>query len=442
MIVKDSSWRRRFTRLRAKALRRVSAGALAKVDNSGAKGYIRGASTLASVALFAFVLGIILTVKFDGTTPSRAGSVDVPIKPERGALDLQESFHKVATEVGKAVVHITTKLKIRGQFIDPWGRMFEEFPFFFEEQPRRRARPREQEYEYEGGLGTGMVIRENGFILTNRHVIQPVLDAKAEGGTGEIVVQFPGEKKEYKAELKGHSNRPDLAVIKINLKGLPFIKFGDSDKVKVGAWAIAIGNPFGYDNTVTVGIVSAKYRELQTLEGPKLKNLIQTDAAINPGNSGGPLANIYGEVIGVNVAIASGGAAQSAGIGFAIPSNDVKIILEDLVKGTKLEEHRPWMGVSLTKVEEEGGMEKDGALVVDIVEESPADEAGLRRNDVIMTLNGKGIKSPNDLIDEIQKMKPGEIVTIKILRKGKEIKKEVTLAKAPERQRSSRFPGP
>lgn len=402
----------------------------------------RWKSNWVAMALVGFLVGVAVTVRFD-QTPESLAAPNVPLKPDRGALDLQESFNRVAEEVGKSVVHITTKVRVRGQVWDP----YEDFFGDFFGGPRRRRGPQFREYEYEGGIGTGMVIRPDGYILTNRHVIEPFL--QADQGEIKVTITMNGKKKTYKGELKGYRSHPDLAIVKIEAgEKLPFVTLGDSEKVRVGEWAIAIGNPFGYDNTVTVGIVSAKYRELRAEGGSKLRNLIQSDAAINPGNSGGPLANIYGEIIGVNVAIASGGAAQSAGIGFAIPANDVKAVLEDLIKGKTTESPMPWMGVSLGEVDEEEDGVKEGAVIRGVIEESPADLAGFREGDVMLSVDGKIVKNPEEAIEEIQRHQPGDKVKVRFLRRGKELTKEVKVAAAPEtpsgrspnRQRTFRWP--
>lgn len=371
---------------------------------------------LVVVAIFSFTLGILITAKFDFTT-STVSEEEPAIKPDPKALALQEAFVKVAEQVGKAVVHISTEKKIRYRYVDPFYDLFD----FFGGKERLYEVPRT-------GLGTGMIIDSDGYILTNYHVVKEVIgDSKA-----KIEVILPGKNKKYKAKISGYDKSRDLTVIKIEPnEKLPIVKFGDSDKVKVGEWAIAIGNPFGYDNSVTVGIVSAK-RELKGIEGgSNLKNVIQTDAAINPGNSGGPLVNIYGQVIGINMSIAIGEAAQNAGVGFAIPANEAKENLDKLIKGEKITKSRPWLGVQLAELDSASLSElgiKSGVGIYRIIGDSPAENSGLKAGDIIVELNNKPIDSPETLLKEISSYKPGDTIQLKFLRYGKYKTANITLA--------------
>ncbi|HDN85752.1 MAG TPA: trypsin-like serine protease, partial [Candidatus Omnitrophica bacterium] len=257
--------------------------------------------------------------------------------------DLEEATIKVAEKVGKAVVSISTVVRKkmgRWEFEPPFEdeffrRFFEEF---FGEFPRERK---------EIGLGSGVIIDKDGYILTNEHVIQ---------GAEEIKVRLP-DGREFKAEVKGVDKRSDLAVIKINAHNLPVAELGDSDNLKIGQWVVAIGNPFGFaiespQPTVTVGVISALHRYLPRI-GKRERfydDLIQTDAAINPGNSGGPLVDLNGKVIGINVAIitTSGG---YEGIGFAIPINRAKRILGKLIRGEKI--LYGWLGITIQDLNED-----------------------------------------------------------------------------------------
>lgn len=384
---------------------------------------------LAVVAIFSFTLGILITAKFDFTSalpaplrgPSAASNDDSPpIQPDSKVLALQEAFVKVSEQVGKAVVHISTEKRIRYRYVDP-------FYDFLDDFFGGRGRPKEKIHEIpRSGLGTGMIVNADGHILTNYHVVREIIgDERA-----KIEVILPDKKDKYKARVTGYDKSRDLAVIKIESKEkLPFVKFGDSDKVRVGEWAIAIGNPFGYDNSVTVGIISAK-RKLAPSGLPKnqeggssLKDLIQTDAAINPGNSGGPLVNIYGQVIGINMSIAVSEVAQNAGVGFAIPSNDAKEVLDKLIKGEKVTKSRPWLGVQLSEADPESlqelGIQK-GALIYSVIEDSPAETAGLKASDIVISLNGKEISNPSDFLKLISEYKPGDKIQIKLIRRGKQ----------------------
>ena len=251
--------------------------------------------------------------------------VNTPIKVSEEMLSLQKAFTDIAEKVGPAVVWIGTEQTIKSK---NYGNDFDDLfrRFFGDENPRKQ--PQQKEYK-QRGLGTGIIISEDGYIITNYHVVKDVT---------KITVTL-STKDKYSGKVIGADKRNDVAVVKIDSKKkLPIAVLGDSDKVKVGEWVVAIGNPFGYDHTVTAGVVSAKGRMFfgEDEEGVqnRMPNLIQTDAAINPGNSG-PLVNILGEVIGINVAIYSPSGAY-AGIGFAVPINSAKNVLGDLMKGKNL----------------------------------------------------------------------------------------------------------
>ncbi|WP_227762048.1 trypsin-like peptidase domain-containing protein [Zhaonella formicivorans] len=303
---------------------------------------------------------------------------------------------------GPAVVLIETTSKINHPnvsspfFNDPFFRQF--FGYDFEPQPRVAT-----------GLGSGFIISKDGYILTNEHVI---------AGATDIQVQVTGYKESFPAKVIGKDFDLDLAVLKIeSKKDLPTLKLGDSDKVKVGNWVVAIGNPLGLDHTVTVGVISAKGRPI-AVEDRQYKNLLQTDASINPGNSGGPLLNLQGEVIGINTAVN----ASAQGIGFAIPSSTVQEVLQDLMNKGKVS--RPWIGVYLQPVTKEladyfGLPKEEGAVVTSVIPGSPADKAGLKRGDVILEFNKKQIKTTTDLQEAVQQVKIGQKVVALIWRDKK-----------------------
>jgi serine protease Do len=257
-------------------------------------------------------------------------------------------------------------------------------------------------------LGTGFIIDKDGFILTNNHVVEK---------TDEIKVRLSDD-TEYIAKIIGRDPKTDLALIKIEPdNSLTPLPMGDSDKLEVGEWVIAIGNPFGLGNTVTAGIVSAKYRQIGM---GTYENFIQTDASINPGNSGGPLLNIKGEVIGINTAIFSrtGG---SVGIGFAIPVNMAKELLPQLKKGKVV---RGWLGVMIQTITPELKDKLDlkdekGALVADVTSGGPAEKAGIKRGDVIVTFDSKEIKEMKDLPYIVGSTPVGKEVTVEVIRKGR-----------------------
>jgi serine protease Do len=257
-------------------------------------------------------------------------------------------------------------------------------------------------------LGTGVIIDKEGFILTNNHVVEL---------TDEIKVKL-ADGREFTAKIVGRDPKTDLALIRIEPDG-PFtpLPLGDSDKLEVGDWVVAIGNPFGLGNTVTAGIVSAKYRQIGT---GSYDNFIQTDASINPGNSGGPLLNTAGEVVGINTAIFSRGGG-SVGIGFAIPINMAKDLLPQLKKGKVV---RGWLGVMIQRITPDlkdklGLKDKKGALVADIPPGGPADKAGIKRGDVIVSFDEKEIKEMKDLPYIVASTPVGKTVTVEVIRKGR-----------------------
>lgn len=325
-----------------------------------------------------------------------------------------DTIAQIVSEAGPAVVKISTTRVLRDSSYDP----FFNDPFFrqfFRGPNGLQPRAREQE-----GLGTGFVISEDGYILTNEHVID---------GASKIEVIMQGKEKGIPARVVGANYDLDLAVLKVNPdKSLPTLKLGDSDRIKVGNWVIAIGNPFGFDHTVTIGVISAKGRPVQ-IENRAYENLLQTDASINPGNSGGPLLNLNGEVVGINTAV-----AQAQGIGFAIPTSTVKNVLDDLKKqgGTV----RPWLGVQLQAIDQEiasyFGLENtDGALVVGVVPGSPAEEAGLVQGDIILQLDGKKIKDPTSLTEIVKQTKVGQRVVAMVYRNGRMAGVPLTVTEKP-----------
>ncbi|MEI7904137.1 MAG: Do family serine endopeptidase [Candidatus Firestonebacteria bacterium] len=361
-----------------------------------------GIAGLLAGILLATAVG--LSFSGDGIETKNTASV-------KEAISLQDAFVSVSDRIGPAVVNISTEqiLKYRtGGFgyEDFFNRFFGDEDFGF-------ARPREKQYK-RTGLGTGIIISGDGFILTNYHVIKDVTK----------ITVILSDKSSYEGKVTGTSKNHDLAVVKINSgKKLPFALLGDSSKVKVGQWAIAIGNPFGYDHTVTAGIVSAIGRLFEDVDEEGLKrlpNLIQTDAAINPGNSGGPLCNIMGEVIGINVAIVSTSGSY-AGIGFAIPVNEARVLLPDMMKGGSSSATAPWMGVRLQDLDErlKKRFKAEAGVVVNSVEDkSPANGAGLKPGDIITEVEGRNVVKPEDFQAELKLKKAGETLKFRILRDG------------------------
>jgi serine protease Do len=318
----------------------------------------------------------------------------------------------IAKNLNPAVVNVSTKRRIQNvQHQRPgpdWG-----FPPFQDHnRPNNNGVPRGQPPVTPGGSGTGFVIGSNGYILTNHHVV---------ANADEIRVKFQND-REYKATLIGSDQKTDIALIKIEeqdgTESFPHMTLGNSNLLEVGEWVVAIGNPFGLNHTVTVGIVSAMGRNIGS--GP-YDEFIQTDASINPGNSGGPLINMNGEVIGINTAIISG-TGGNMGIGFAIPINMAKSILDDLKE--KGEVTRGWLGITIQKLTTElantFSLEKtNGALVNDVVPNSPADKGGIKRGDVIVKFGKVQIDKFEVLPRVVAKVAPGSTVDVEIIRKGK-----------------------
>ncbi len=323
---------------------------------------------------------------------------------ESPAKILAPDFVTLADKLKPTVVNISStktsmpQHRMRRQpspFPDPFQDFFERF---LEEMPRRPQRER--------SLGSGFIISDQGFIITNNHVI---------AGADEIKVRL-SDGREFKAEIKGTDEKLDLALIKIDAKeNLPVADLGDSAQIKVGEWVMAIGNPFGLAQTVTAGIVSATGRVIGS--GP-YDDFIQTDASINPGNSGGPLFSAEGKVIGINTAIVAGG----QGIGFAIPVNMAKDVLPQLEEKGKVT--RGWLGVTMQPITPElaksFGLEGDkGALVADVVKEGPAAKAGLKGGDIILEFDGRKIHEMTELPRLVAATPVGKAVTVKALRDGK-----------------------
>ncbi|WP_319524480.1 DegQ family serine endoprotease [uncultured Desulfosarcina sp.] len=345
----------------------------------------------------------------------------VAVPPVIGAANhFQSSFSGLVKKTGPGVVNIVaTKLvQASDQEQSPFG-PDDPFKDFFDHYFGNRM-PREYR---QGALGTGFIIDRDGLILTNNHVVED---------TTELKVKLADE-REFKADIVGRDPKTDVALIRIKSdKPLPFLPLGDSDALEVGDWVVAIGNPFGLGNTVTSGIVSAKYRQIGA---GAYDNFIQTDASINPGNSGGPLLNINGEVIGINSAIfsQSGG---SVGIGFAIPINMVRDLLPQLRQGKV---RRAYLGVIIQDItpalKTKLGLDSEyGALVSDVVPDGPAARAGIQRGDVILSLNGKPVKNSRELPLMVAAKPIGKSVMLEVVRQGKRLSvKVVTLEMSEEK---------
>lgn len=314
----------------------------------------------------------------------------------------KSSIITAAKNVEGAVVNIDTISRNSGIFGGDFDKLF--VPFFGGELPQKK------------GTGSGVIIDADGVILTNEHVIK---DAT------EINVTL-ADKRHFKGTVIGRDPASDIAIVKVAEKGLPAATLGNSDELSIGEWVIAIGNPYGFTHTVTVGVISAKGRPIQE-EDKVFDDLLQTDAAINPGNSGGPLVNLNGEVIGINTAIVP----FAQGIGFAIPINTAKNVVAQLRQYGKVK--RPFIGVKMQTITPEIAKYlnlpiKTGVIVIEIMPGTPADRIGLRKGDVIKSFNGSNIETPNDLTKQVRHGKIGDKFTIKIIRDGKEQELSGTLA--------------
>jgi len=385
------------------------------------------------VALVSVVVGLGISGSLDWLAPSRAVSLMGEAGNADSRLNALPDFVALAKKMKPLVVNISTTQVSEGhggqEFGSPFGdeEPFNDFwrRFFGGPAPRGPQRQR--------SLGSGFIIDGDGSILTNNHVVE---------NAQKIVVKIGTDDQEYEAKVVGRDTKTDIAVIKINAKTTqPAATLGDSDRLEVGEWVVAIGNPFGLDSTVTSGIVSAKGRHIG--QGP-YDNFIQTDASINPGNSGGPMINLRGEVVGINTAIfsRSGG---NIGIGFAIPINLVKEVLPQLRGKGKVT--RGFLGVLIQKVTpeiaESLGVDKArGALVANVSKDGPADKAGVKVGDVIIEFDGKEVKDSGDLPIIVARTQVDKKVRMKVLRDKKEIqlsvavgelKDEEVVAAAPEK---------
>src|SRR3990167_2558541 len=340
-------------------------------------------------------------------------------------------FTRLVEDQGNAVVNISTTQAVRrGALPQIPGIEDEEIQEFF-----RRFIPRQQPGPGQGprpesrSLGSGFIIGSDGYILTNAHVVE---------GAEEINVRFT-DKREFKAKVIGSDRRTDIALIKIETSGLTAVKFGDPSRLKVGEWVVAIGAPFGFENTVTAGIVSAKGRSLPQ---ENFVPFIQTDVAINPGNSGGPLFNMKGEVVGINSQIYSRSGGYM-GLSFAIPI-DVALDIQNQLKAAG-KVSRGWLGIGIQEITKElaesfGMKNTNGALVAGVEKGSPADKGGLEAGDVITRFDGKPINTSSDLPRVVGATKPGKEVTLEVLRKGATRNLSLKVGEMPDDKEEAQAP--
>ena len=341
--------------------------------------------------------------------------------------NFNNGFSSVIDPVLPAVVNISSTKVIHRQnmpniFADPF------FQQFFGGQPNAPVQP---QTEREQSLGSGVIVNPDGYILTNNHVV---------AGASDVEV-FTQNHHKYKARIIGTDSRTDIAVLKIDATGLPTVSIGDSSALKVGDLVFAIGDPFGIGETATMGIVSAKGRALHgTVE--RYEDFIQTDAAINPGNSGGALIDLRGDLIGINTAILAANGGGNQGIGFAIPINMARNVMDQIIAHGKVV--RGYLGVSIQDVNPDlaqafGLKQGGGALVGDVSAGGPAARAGLKRGDIILQLNGKAVSDANDLSLRVAELAPGSVAHLEVYRNGKTVQIDVTLGTYPEGGAASAF---
>ena len=331
-------------------------------------------------------------------------------KHTKNAVETQDAFVQVYKNTKDSIVNIRTKKTVTVNTYNP----LEELLF---------GRSGGVEKRESGALGSGFVVSEDGYIVTNNHVVS---------NADEIFVKF-SDGREYRTKLIGTSPEVDIAVLKIeaNEKFKP-LEFSDSDKIEIGQWSIAFGNPMGLNDSMTVGVISASGRSSLGIE--EIENFIQTDAAINQGNSGGPLIDINGKVIGVNTAIlsTSGG---SVGLGFAIPSNLASVVKDSIIATGKFE--KPYIGVYLNNLDSEkikalNIKSTNGVLIAKVVADGPAARAGIQANDVIVAVNGRAVNSAGACRGELAAKKGGESVELSVIRNSQTVKIRVTLEETPK----------
>ena len=375
-----------------------------------------GVKRIFAVGLPFLIAGLLMASGLNWTSPSAANEVTA----KGQALTLTEpvmpsSFAELAENLSPTVVNVKVTKVEKAGFHGPQapdGHFGEFFERFFKEMPRMPENRRTQ------GAGSGVIITKDGYILTNNHVVE---------GAKEVTVTL-ADMKEYEAQVIGRDPKTDLAVLKIEAnQPFPVATMGNSEKLKVGDWVVAIGNPFGLNHTVTSGIVSAKGRVIGA--GP-YDDFIQTDASINPGNSGGPLFNMKGEVVGINTAIIP----QGQGIGFAIPVDLAKPLIPQLV--SKGEVTRGYLGVSIQTITADlakamNVADRKGVLVADVTPGSPADKSGIERGDIITTFDGKDLKDSHDLPAMVAATPVDSKVAVTVLRDGKERRLSVKVGKLP-----------
>ncbi|MCG6553251.1 MAG: DegQ family serine endoprotease [Candidatus Magnetominusculus sp. LBB02] len=369
------------------------------------------------------IAGLVIASNFNIQTQSAAQPKEVSPQSKDVLIQLSNALAEVADVVKPSVVNISTQKTVDTKD-NPMNRFFDDpmfKRFFGEDSPYHMPKKYESK-----ALGSGVIISEDGYIVTNSHVVKDMDEIKV----------ILADKKEYKGKIIGADPKTDVAVIKIDAHNLPVLKLGDSSKMRVGEIVVAVGNPFGLNQTVTMGIVSAVGRSEMGIAD--YEDFIQIDAPINPGNSGGALVNASGELAGINTAIFSTSGGYQ-GIGFAIPSNMVKSVMDKLIKSGKV--IRGWLGVNIQPLTPElaksfGLKEKDGVLIADVVDGGPAEKAGLKRGDLIVSFDGKDASNTRQLRNLVANTPPGTTQNVRIIRDGKEISLKVTVGELPDNKQA------
>jgi serine protease Do len=390
--------------------------------------------TLAIIAAGCFAVGLAFPSGWQWLQPGKPAVAETLPVPAPVALSTSsstpESFADVAQKLRPTVVNVKVVKKVKNADFSrpeiPEGPMQDFFERFFNQMPMPQTPqpPRTQQ-----GMGSGVIISSDGYVLTNNHVVE---------GADEVTITL-ADQKEYKGRIVGRDPQTDLAVLKIDAKeSFPASALGDSDNLKVGDWVVAIGNPFGLDHTVTAGIVSAKGRVIGA--GP-YDNFIQTDASINPGNSGGPLLNMRGEVVGINTAIIP----QGQGIGFAIPVNTIKPLIPQLE--TKGSVTRGFLGVNIQSLTPALAKslnlpDQKGALVADVSDNTPAAKAGIKRGDVIVSFNGKDVVDSQSLPAMVAATPVDQQATVTVSRNGEKLRLPIKIGELPSQRAENNQPAP
>ena len=397
-----------------------------------------------AMKVFAGMVGLMLlgavameTGRSAGTTDAAHAGVTAPIATAGQPVEMGTGFTDVAKAVRPAVVNITpAKVVTRGHgrpSIDPRN-PFDSLEDLFKHPRRfgpRSHGPDQPDLRPHGGMGSGVIVSPDGHIITNNHVVD---------GAKEVQITLP-DKREFTGKVVGSDPKTDLALVKIDRAGgqdLPFVPWGDSSKLQVGEYVLAVGNPFGLNSTVTLGIVSALGRGRMGIT--QYEDWIQTDAAINPGNSGGALVNTRGELIGINTAIFSQTGGYQ-GVGFAVPTSMAKPVYESLAKTGKVV--RGFLGVGIQDVTADlaqsfGLKETNGALISDVVEDSPAERAGIKQGDVMLQYDGKAVEDPAALQRAVTRTPVGAKIAVKVLREGHAQDMTVTIGEQADAIKTAR----